>query len=601
MVLCCGVLLLLFISALEINLVMAEENGAKIDWEWINPYPSGNTVTGAWADTRDNLFVVGEAGNSFVREKSGEVTTLKADNDFWFSSVWGSSEGVFAAGYRGLVARFNEDTATWESMETGNTNDLNSIWGSSAENIYAVGDRGTIIRYDGTRWQQIKTGSDDLLFGIWGSSASDIIAVGGRGKVLRFDGTSWNIITGLKKVHFVGVWGNRRDNVYIYGDRGTVIHFNGEQWKDISLSLENSAHNVILIRGVITDENATLYAVSDNGVIFIMRNNAWSQFARIADLGMARILGVAQVAKGAVLFGDGGRIYSFKDGKVLALALGEGKNSIHRELHKVIETGDGNYLVPADGVVVNIKQGQVLENGRTATLWDAWKNRSKWPFGRKARGIYLAASGGLLMKYDPETDKKEIIDTGVTNDLFGLWGDGRKIFGVGSGGLVFEYDGNKFKIISDGKSKKTLFSIWGRRASDIYAVGEEGTILHYDGNVWTKEESGTDVPLFAVSGIGSNIFVVGDNGTVLKKTAGIWKMIRPSTFAPLYDIWVAGKDNVYFAGGRGTLLNYSVTKNTLSLVSLPTFNDLYGISGSYADGEIILVGEDGTVIKGSVF
>ena len=37
----------------------------------------------------------------------------------------------------------------WSFMDTGVTNALNGVWGSSATDVFAVGTLGTILHYDG--------------------------------------------------------------------------------------------------------------------------------------------------------------------------------------------------------------------------------------------------------------------------------------------------------------------------------------------------------------------------------------------------------------------------------------------------------------------
>ena len=40
----------------------------------------------------------------------------------------------------------------WVQMDSGTTNDLNGVWGTSADNVYAVGYGNTVLHYDGTSW-----------------------------------------------------------------------------------------------------------------------------------------------------------------------------------------------------------------------------------------------------------------------------------------------------------------------------------------------------------------------------------------------------------------------------------------------------------------
>lgn len=62
-------------------------------------------------------------------------------------------------------------------MSSGTTSWLNDVWGSSASDVFAVGDT-TILHYDGSSWSEISSRTAMFLCDIWGSSASDIFAVG---------------------------------------------------------------------------------------------------------------------------------------------------------------------------------------------------------------------------------------------------------------------------------------------------------------------------------------------------------------------------------------------------------------------------------------
>jgi hypothetical protein len=54
---------------------------------------------------------------------------------------------------------------------------LSGVWGSSGGDIFAVGDYGTIVHYDGTDWSPMSSGTTAWLSGVWGSSGGDVFAV----------------------------------------------------------------------------------------------------------------------------------------------------------------------------------------------------------------------------------------------------------------------------------------------------------------------------------------------------------------------------------------------------------------------------------------
>jgi len=47
-------------------------------------------------------------------------------------------------------------------------------------------------------------------------------------------------------------------------------------------------------------------------------------------------------------------------------------------------------------------------------------------------------------------------------------------------------------------------AIWGTSSSNMYFVGLEGSIVHYDGSCFRKIESGSEIPIIAVSGNSSD-------------------------------------------------------------------------------------------------
>lgn len=65
------------------------------------------------------------------------------------SALWGTSSGeFFAVGKRGSIIHY--DGSKWSLLDPNNTKDLNAVWGTSSQDVYAVGNYGTILHYNGT-------------------------------------------------------------------------------------------------------------------------------------------------------------------------------------------------------------------------------------------------------------------------------------------------------------------------------------------------------------------------------------------------------------------------------------------------------------------
>lgn len=66
-------------------------------------------------------------------------------------------------------------------MDNGASDGLESVWGSSSSDVFAVGVDGIILHYDGSAWSVMNSGTSDELYGVWGSSSTDVFAVGAYG------------------------------------------------------------------------------------------------------------------------------------------------------------------------------------------------------------------------------------------------------------------------------------------------------------------------------------------------------------------------------------------------------------------------------------
>ena len=81
----------------------------------------------------------------------------------------------------------------------------------------------------------METGTEEYLLSIWGTSGDNIFVVGDNSSILHFDGKAWSKINPIKEEYFTKVKGLGKDCVYVAGENGTVLRYDGTCWNDMSL------------------------------------------------------------------------------------------------------------------------------------------------------------------------------------------------------------------------------------------------------------------------------------------------------------------------------------------------------------------------------
>lgn len=148
--------------------------------------PGGQQVNGI-ASAGGAIFAVGDNGNVAVR-KDGMAGTAWQTYKFGdvmgqpikFTAVWAfDRDNAVAVGSNGRLARYSSGSwqATTLEIDTGRR-ELNGVWGTAPDRLWAVGYNGLIVRVDGTRSTQLNLSMPDSLYAIYGLSDADIYVVG---------------------------------------------------------------------------------------------------------------------------------------------------------------------------------------------------------------------------------------------------------------------------------------------------------------------------------------------------------------------------------------------------------------------------------------
>jgi len=155
----------------------------------------------------------------------------------------------------------------WKHVNSFPPHMIESMWGSSYDNVIAVGcdfsepDRrisSGIFRFEGNGWYEMKRIFDVCLNGVGGTSASNVFAVGeGRDPateerfsyIAKYDGNTWTEMEHIKKIgahsFFTQVWADSGLDVFSVGYRseGTpeqgfqysyfIYHYDGTDWTEM--------------------------------------------------------------------------------------------------------------------------------------------------------------------------------------------------------------------------------------------------------------------------------------------------------------------------------------------------------------------------------
>jgi hypothetical protein len=248
------------------------------DTTWREAFDAQETgwLMNAWGSSAEDVYVVGgQPGSGALQHFDGEAWAPVALPAGTPLLSWGhgfSEADITLVGDAGTVLHF--DGATLTQQPTDTTENLWGVWGATPDDLWAVGGSGrsdgvpTLIHFDGSAWTTVaiptlQKANVHALFKVWGAGASDVFVVGQRGVVLRFDGASWREELVGASDDLIAVWGTDAQHVFAVGGRGNgiVSRFDGTTW------LTRSLAPLPGLNGVFSRSPGVVHAVGITGTI----------------------------------------------------------------------------------------------------------------------------------------------------------------------------------------------------------------------------------------------------------------------------------------------------------------------------------------------
>lgn len=471
-------------------------------------------------------------------------TTLQSNA---LAGVWGAgANDVWAVGEAGTILHW--DGASWSPSASGTTVALRDVWGSGSDDVWAVG-AGVLLHWDGKAWVTVVaelapafTSASLDVQRVWGTSATDVWAVCGatyppvpdvpNGAILHWDGKAWALVPSPNTNAFGAIWGSGPNDVWAFAAQSSVVHWDGVDWTAVDIT------------------PADIYQASD----------AWGSGA--GDVWLAT-------------WGSDGLRFDGKTWRPLC------------------DTAS----CPA-----------------AAAFW-----------GTSASDVWAVGGGGAVAHWNGTAWTK--LQTPTPQDLWAAWGSSASdVWAVGAAGAIVHWNGTTWS--GSGTTKLKVFGgVWASGPDDVWAVGaipSDAWAVHWDGHAWTESlvrpaplvgpvnQTPSSEQLSAVWGFApDDVWAVGDNGgtgEIIHWDGRAWTPFQaPEVTAalyypagPLHAVWGAAPDDVWAGGGEGgfwTMLHWD-GKSWSALedgISPPYVGATRGIWGS-SRSDVWAVGDNTTFL-----
>lgn len=343
---------------------------------------------------------------------------------------------------------------------------------------------------DQVAWCRSETGvsRDERFTKVWGSSATDVWAIGSRGTVVRWDGSAWKPFPIPVKATFFSIWGSGANDIWAASDTQTIFHTEGfkngtvewvpkpapflDYFSKVVGAIWGSGPNDVRVGG---GECATASWPQHTGNMLLRLPIAGGEEQDPETDAGAPALDWLPVA------GYGGTVNGLWGSSATNVwALVDNRQTTSNYEGVDYEAGKTLHGAPPASPDVDTQSDTLA--WESIDSQSAYVLRGIW--GSSESDVWAVGDHGTIRHITPSDTRWQIVESPTTVSLRAIWGTGPKdIWVVGDAGTILHYDGASFTASTAqfpvGK-KADLWGVWGSSTNDVWVVGDN-IALHYSG------------------------------------------------------------------------------------------------------------------------
>ncbi|MDB4542760.1 hypothetical protein N9241_00805 [bacterium] len=514
-----------------------------------------------------------------------------------------AADNIFVAGDDGAVFHF--DGHSWQRENLGSKLNVHALCIRGAQ-VFSVGWLGRICVREQDRWRPLQGGQNDAetvnlpLFDCELAPDGKLWAVGDQGRIVNYDGDQWREQSSGTSANLRAVLPLADGRILVAGLGGTVLEMRDGQWH----ALDTGSGCAIVSMTAIGDDRVIAvggeYCTQANqfvGRIFLYSDNNWSPVD--VDFTLPRLRRVRREGANLLIIGDGGVAYRWTAEGVSRLA-----TRLRYDLHDVISFEGGQAMICGDDGTL-LQETACGEQGALATPAEMpqWERISNGETNKTLRALWVVDDSHVIVAGDSGTvlhyrdGELTVTEAPGKRRIHALWGSSpRNIYAVCDAATILHFDGETWCEAHCGGVDTALLAITGFGPHDIFAVGDSGYALRYDGLMWRQLETGVQQELYGLWGQDSqHLLAVGGGGVVLRWNGEHWKSFGAGTDQDLYGVHGSGLNKLFITGLAGTLIRFE--DNAWHREFSGVRSDLHALAGNKE--RFYAVGSNGTILGNS--